>query len=92
MDFRIISGSEAVIPISVEAGEPIVEVTINGRGPFPRPYEAIMTRLDRFDIAKSRIERPATRFPSNRMAGWPPFADVDGNIGYEILRQFLITL
>lgn len=60
-------------------------------GAADRPYEAIMTRLDRFDIAKSRIERPATRFPSNQLAGWPPFADVDGSIGYEILRQFIIT-
>jgi C-terminal processing protease CtpA/Prc len=50
-----------------------------------------MTRLDRFDIAASRTERPATRFPSNVNAGWPPFAAVDGSIGYEILKQFIIT-
>jgi hypothetical protein len=43
-------------------------------GAADRPYDAIMTRLERFDIAKSRIERPATRFPSNMDAGWPPFA------------------
>jgi len=35
MDFRIISGSEALIPVSVEAGGPIIDVLINGRGRFP---------------------------------------------------------
>jgi hypothetical protein len=55
------------------------------------PYEAIITRLDRFDIAESRIGRPAARFPSSKDAGWPAFADVDGSIGYEILRQFIVT-
>jgi hypothetical protein len=55
------------------------------------PFEAILMRLDRFDIADSRIERPATRFPTVRGEGLP-FADVDGSIGYEILRQFVITL
>lgn len=60
-------------------------------GAVDAPYEAIMTRLDRFDIAGSRIDRPATRFPSNANATWPPFADVDGSIGYEILRQFVLT-
>jgi predicted aspartyl protease len=54
------------------------------------PFEAILMRLDRFDIADSRIERPATRFPSIRGQGLP-FTDVDGSIGYEILRQFVIT-
>jgi hypothetical protein len=33
-DSRIISGSESVVPVSVEAGEVIVDVSINGRGPF----------------------------------------------------------
>jgi Aspartyl protease len=39
MDSRILSGSDAVIPVSVEAGEPIIEVTINGRGPFPMIFD-----------------------------------------------------
>jgi len=54
------------------------------------PFEAILLRLDRFDIGDSRIERPATRFPSIRGEGLP-FTDVDGSIGYEILRQFVLT-
>jgi hypothetical protein len=54
------------------------------------PFETILTRLDRFDIAESQIERPATRFPSIGTEGLP-FTDVDGSIGYEILRQFVIT-
>ena len=54
------------------------------------PFDAILTRLDRFDIAGSRIERPATRFPSTTGQGLP-FTDIDGSVGYEILRQFLIT-
>ncbi len=60
-------------------------------GAVDRPYEAIITRLDRFEIADSRIDRPAARFPSNKNAAWPPFAKVDGSIGYEILRQFVLT-
>lgn len=54
------------------------------------PFETILMRLDRFDIAESRIERPATRFPSIGTQGLP-FTEVDGSIGYEILRQFVIT-
>ena len=54
------------------------------------PFEAILMRLDRFEIADSRIDRPATRYPSIRGEGLP-FTDVDGSIGYEILRQFAIT-
>jgi predicted aspartyl protease len=54
------------------------------------PFEAILLRLDRFDIGGSRIEHPATRFPSIRGEGLP-FTDVDGSIGYEILKQFVIT-
>src|SRR6266481_3391847 len=38
-DFRIISGSESVVPVSVEAGEVIVDVSINGRGPFPLIFD-----------------------------------------------------
>ena len=33
------SGFETVIPISVESGEVIVDVTINGRGPFPMMFD-----------------------------------------------------
>jgi predicted aspartyl protease len=54
------------------------------------PFEAVLTRLDRFDIAGSRIDGPATRFPSRRGDG-PICADFEGMIGYEILRQFVIT-
>jgi hypothetical protein len=54
------------------------------------PFETILMRLDRFDIAGSRIERPAVRFASTGQQGLP-FTDVDGSIGYEILRQFVIT-
>src|SRR5713226_4119301 len=38
-DFRIISGSESVMPVSIEAGEVIVDVSINGRGPFPLMFD-----------------------------------------------------
>ena len=55
-----------------------------------RPFDAILVRLDRFDIAGSWIERPATRFAAIRGEGLP-FTDADGSIGYEILRQFVIT-
>jgi Aspartyl protease/PDZ domain len=54
------------------------------------PFEMILTRLDQFDIADSRIEHPAMRFPSIRGEGLP-FTDVDGSIGYEILKQFVVT-
>ena len=54
------------------------------------PFEAILMRLDSFDLAESRIDRPAARYASSDAAGFP-FTDVDGSIGYEILRQFVIT-
>jgi len=54
------------------------------------PFDTILTRLDLFDIGESRINRPATRFPSTREQGLP-FTDIDGSVGYEILRQFVIT-
>jgi hypothetical protein len=38
-DSRIISGSGSVVPVSVEAGEVIVDVSINGRGPFPLMFD-----------------------------------------------------
>jgi len=38
-DFRIISGSESGVPVSVEAGEVIVDVSINGRGPYPLMFD-----------------------------------------------------
>lgn len=60
--------------------------TIGAAGSF----ETILTRLDSFDVAGSRIERPAVRLPLAADQGLP-FADVDGSIGYEILRQFVIT-
>jgi predicted aspartyl protease len=95
--FAIDTGSEGALTLRREFVEQHRLETHHPRGlriksgAADRLYETIMTRLDRFDIGDSRIERPATRFPSNKMAGWPPFADVDGSIGYEILRQFIIT-
>jgi hypothetical protein len=38
-DSRIVSGSESIVPVSVEAGEVIVDVSINGRGPFPLIFD-----------------------------------------------------
>jgi hypothetical protein len=38
-DSRIIARSESVVPVSVEAGEVIVDVSINGRGPFPLMFD-----------------------------------------------------
>src|SRR5437763_16736597 len=38
-DSRIISGSEAIVPVSVETGEVIVDVSIDGRGPFPLIFD-----------------------------------------------------
>jgi hypothetical protein len=53
-------------------------------------FETIAARLDRFTIANAEIERPAAEFPSVGRSGLP-IADVDGSIGYQILRQFVIT-
>src|SRR5215472_3472178 len=38
-DSRIISSSQAVVPVSIEAGAVIVEVSIDGRGPFPLMFD-----------------------------------------------------
>jgi hypothetical protein len=38
-DFRLISGAESVVPISVEAAAAIIDVRINGRGPFPMVFD-----------------------------------------------------
>jgi predicted aspartyl protease len=54
------------------------------------PFEALLTRLDRFDIGDSRIDSPATRIPATGQARVGA-ADFAGAIGYEILRQFIIT-
>jgi hypothetical protein len=54
------------------------------------PYETLLTRLDRFEIAESRIEAPATRFPSQAITAPKPAGFV-GTVGFEILRQFAIT-
>ena len=53
-------------------------------------FDTVATRLDRFDLAASKIERPAVEFPS-RDEGGIPVAGIDGSIGYQILRQFVIT-
>src|SRR6267143_1855013 len=38
-DFGIISGSKSVVAVSVEAGEVIVDVSINGHGPYPLMFD-----------------------------------------------------
>ena len=53
-------------------------------------FDTVATRLDRFDLATSKIERPVVEFPS-RGEGGIPVASIDGSIGYQILRQFVIT-
>ncbi len=53
-------------------------------------FETIATRLDRFSIANAEIQRPVVEFPSNGKGGLP-VAGVDGSVGYQILRQFVIT-
>jgi predicted aspartyl protease len=53
-------------------------------------FETIVARLDRFSIDNAEIKRPVVEFPSNSKAD-PPVPGVDGSIGYEILRQFIIT-
>lgn len=53
-------------------------------------FDTIVTRIDRFDIAGAQIKRPAAEFPAAGKAGLP-WKDVDGSVGYEILRQFVIT-
>jgi hypothetical protein len=54
-------------------------------------YDSIVTRIDNFDIGNSRVLRPVARYPASAAAGWPPFAESDGSIGYEILQQFAVT-
>ena len=53
-------------------------------------FETIATRLDRFNLAESEIKRPVVEFPSRDESGIP-VAGIDGSIGYQILRQFVIT-
>jgi membrane-associated protease RseP (regulator of RpoE activity) len=53
-------------------------------------FDTVAKRLDRFDLAASKIERPVVEFPS-RDEGGIPVAGIDGSIGYQILRQFVIT-
>jgi molybdate transport system substrate-binding protein len=53
-------------------------------------FDTIATRLDRFDLAAFKIERPVVEFPS-RDEGGIPVAGIDGSVGYQILRQFVIT-
>jgi hypothetical protein len=95
--FAIDTGSQGALTLRREFVERIRLETRHPRGlriksgAADGPYEGIITRLDRFDIAASRIGRPAARFPLSNDAGWPAFPDVDGSIGYEILRQFIVT-
>jgi hypothetical protein len=61
LDYRIVSGSEAVVPISVEAGEVIVEVTINGHGPFPLMFDTgSQDTLTPETVAALRLETEGT--------------------------------
>ena len=53
-------------------------------------FETIIVRVDRFSIANAEIERPAAEFPEQGRSG-SPLTEVDGSIGYQILRQFVIT-
>jgi membrane-associated protease RseP (regulator of RpoE activity) len=53
-------------------------------------FDTVATRLDRFDLAASKIDHPVVEFPSGNDAGIP-VAGIDGSIGYQILRQFVIT-
>jgi hypothetical protein len=53
-------------------------------------FEAIAARLSRFTIANAEIRRPVAELPSDGRSGLP-LPDVDGSIGYQILRQFVIT-
>lgn len=53
-------------------------------------FETIATRLDRFTIGDAEIDRPVAEFPSNGKSGLP-VPDVDGSMGYQVLRQFVIT-
>ena len=53
-------------------------------------FETVATRLDHLRIANAEIKRPVAEFPSDGKGGLP-VADVDGSIGYQILRQFVIT-
>jgi PDZ domain/Aspartyl protease len=53
-------------------------------------FETVVTRVDRFRLANAEILRPAAEFPSQGRSG-VPLTEVDGIIGYQILRQFVIT-
>jgi hypothetical protein len=53
-------------------------------------FETLAARLDRFAIANAEIKRPVAEFPSGGKGGLP-VAGVDGSIGYQILRRFVLT-
>jgi len=53
-------------------------------------FETVVTRVDRFRLANAEIVRPAAEFPAQGRSG-VPLTEVDGIIGYQILRQFVIT-
>ena len=59
-------------------------------GGVDKIFDTVATRLDRFSVGNYQIKRPAVEFPSKGKAGLP-VAGVDGSIGYQILRQFVIT-
>src|SRR5208282_1341396 len=94
--FLIDTGSTGALTLRREFVE---DHGLEGRHPFALriksigaggSFDTILSRLDTFEVAESRIDRPAMRFPSTAREGLP-FADIAGSTGYEILRQFTIT-
>ncbi len=60
------------------------------RGGVDGMFDAIVTRLDRFSVGNYEVRQPVVEFPSKGKAGLP-ISGFDGSIGYEVLRQFVIT-
>ena len=54
-------------------------------------FETVVARIDRFNVGSAEIKRPVAEFPSGGRVGLP-LAGIDGSVGYQILRQFIITL
>jgi hypothetical protein len=94
--FEIDTGSsEAIVPQRRFVDQYGFESSHPGRlrmkvGGVDEVFETIAARLDSFTIAKAEIERPVVEFPSGGKSGLS-VVDVDGSIGYQILRQFVIT-
>jgi hypothetical protein len=54
------------------------------------PFDAVLMQVDHLDMGASRIDRPMVRYSANDTTGLPS-DDIDGSIGYEVLRQFVVT-